>query len=88
MLTPSQSKLESAIESGVNIGSGFILSLFLWSFVVGPLFGLNKSFTEDFGIVAIFTVTSVVRSYLWRRYFNKRLHNRLEKLLADTTTEG
>jgi len=88
MLTPSQSRLESAIETAANIGSGFLLSLGLWIFVVAPLFSVHKPFVENFAITCLFTVTSVARSYLWRRFFNKRLHSRLDKLLADRTTEG
>lgn len=77
----SQSRLESLIETNLNIASGFIVSLLLWTYVVGPLFGIDKTFVQNLGIVAIFTVSAIIRSYLWRRYFNKRLHRRLEQWL-------
>lgn len=81
----SQSRLESMVESWANIGSGFFISLLMWSFVVAPLWGLDTSPLDNLGITGLFTVTSVLRSYVWRRWFNRRLHTKLEKVFgADT----
>ena len=73
-----QSKLESSIESTMNIASGFIISYFVWMLVIVPL---TKSgylqvgpAGDAFIITCIFTVTSWLRSYFWRRYFNAGLH--------------
>ena len=77
----AQSKVESAIETTLNIGSGFILSLLLWVWVVAPLWNLEVTVFDNVAITSLFTVVSVVRSYVWRRYFNKRLHRKLEELL-------
>ncbi len=35
-----------------------------------PLFGLRVSLSENFGIAAVFTVISLVRSFALRRLFN------------------
>lgn len=66
-----QSKKGALVETALNIGSGFVISYLMWVFVVGPLFGLNTSLTDNLGITTLFTVTSVIRSYVWRRLFNK-----------------
>lgn len=67
-----QSKKQSAVESCLNIGSGFIVSVVLWRWVIAPLWDIPVNFADDVGIVASFTAVSVIRSYLWRRYFNWR----------------
>ena len=79
----TQSRLESMIETNLNILSGFIVSFFLWSYIVGPLYGIETDFFQNLGIVFIFTISAVIRGYLWRRYFNRRLHQRLHKLLGE-----
>lgn len=67
-----QSKLESFIEQCFNIGSGFLISLMLWAFVVSPLWGYDSDIHDTLSITALFTAVSVLRGYLWRRYFNLR----------------
>jgi len=37
-----------------------------------PLFDLHPSIFDSMGIALIFTVVSMTRSALWRRYFRKR----------------
>lgn len=60
------------IEAALNIGSGFIISWMVWTFVVAPLFGLPFGMHDSLAITAIFTVTSLLRAYAWRRWFNWR----------------
>ncbi len=67
-----QSKTESLIESLLNTATGFLLSLVLVN-VVLPLYGFPVKTGQSLEIVTIFTVASVCRSYLWRRFFNKRV---------------
>lgn len=71
----TQSRLESGIETTVNIGSGFLVSLAMWAWVVKPL--IERGWLElgdAFAITAIFTVSSVLRSYFWRRFFDRGFH--------------
>ena len=69
-----QTRRGSLIESVLNIGSGYILAALTWQFVVPPLVGLPPpSLWENFWITNIFTVVSLARNYLWRRYFNHRI---------------
>lgn len=69
-----QTKLVSLIESMVNVGSGFILSLLIWQWVVAPAFGYEVTMVTNLQLTAIFTITSVARGYLWRRFFARGLH--------------
>lgn len=66
-----QSRLQSLTESTLNTLSGFLLSLFT-SAVIYPLYGWTPSWTQMTSLTVIFTVISIARSYLWRRFFNKR----------------
>lgn len=64
-----QSRRLSAAESVVNVAVGYMISLLL-TFTVLPLFGYAVTAAHSAGISAIFTVASLVRSYLLRRLFN------------------
>jgi len=72
-----QSKRSSAVEALVGTTIGFFTSLGL-GMIVYPMFGHRFSFSENLWIVVIFTVVSVLRSYLVRRLFNW-LPKRIEK---------
>lgn len=70
----SQTKIHSHLEATANIASGFIISMLVWIFIVSELINNDIITVGDIGdsfiITGIFTVTSYIRSYLWRRYFN------------------
>lgn len=66
-----QSKLGSLVEQVLNTASGFVLSLVIWQ-TIGPLFGYHVTLHDNLYITAIFTVASILRGYLWRRFFNRR----------------
>ncbi len=72
-----QSKRESLIEIGLNVGSGFLVA-WVMTLTVLPLFGLNTTINESFQITLIYTLVSVFRGYLWRRYFNNIATRRIE----------
>lgn len=78
--TINQTKLESKIEIFFNYLSGFILSYLIYTFVIIPSPVLKNS---AFWVTTIFTVTSVYRSYLWRRFFNAGLHRVVHKILTN-----
>ncbi len=65
-----QSRLSSFIEQLLNVGSGFIVSLLFWIYVVVPVWNLDVNMNENLAITACFTVLSIIRGYLWRRGFN------------------
>lgn len=66
-----QSKTISLVEAILNTLSGLFVAYFVWIFIVSPIWGIEMSTIDIFGINAVFTVVSVARSYLWRRLFNK-----------------
>jgi hypothetical protein len=71
-----QSKKESLIETSLNIFTGFIFSLAIWSWVVKPIWNIETSMLDNLGITILFTISAIIRGYLWRRYFNQRLINK------------
>lgn len=70
-----QTRVSSFVEQILNVGSGFIVSLIVWTLIVTPYWDIEVSMTDNLTITALFTVISVARGYLWRRYFNKRIIN-------------
>ena len=67
-----QSKLDSFIESCINVGIGFGVSV-IANFIIFPIVGVSAS-TGDIIIIGVFmTFVSVARSYLVRRWANKYL---------------
>lgn len=64
-----QTKLGSFVEAWANIAVGFGVS-FAANLLVLPHFGFNVTATDALGIGVIFTVISLVRSYVLRRWFN------------------
>lgn len=69
----NQSRLESLIESVMNIAIGYGVAL-ASQLLIFPLFDIHVSLTTNLWIGAWFTVISLVRSYVIRRWFNRRLH--------------
>jgi hypothetical protein len=71
-MSAGQSKMDSFLEAVTNTLSGFFISLAVLEFIIEPLFGFGTSTSENFAITAIFTVTSIIRSFVLRRIFNER----------------
>lgn len=72
-----QSRLESGIEALCNIGSGFLVAMVVWQ-VIGPLYGYEITLADNIGLTTIFTIVSIVRSYIWRRFFEARIRRRIQ----------
>jgi hypothetical protein len=70
-----QSKRSSAREVLVNILIGYGIS-FAANAVILPLYGFQISMHQNLQIGAVFTVISIVRAYVIRRYFNHLLTGR------------
>lgn len=67
-----QSRLESLIESIINIAIGYNVAL-LSQWIIFPMFDIHVSLTSNLLIGAWFTLISLIRSYVIRRWFNARL---------------
>jgi len=68
----NQSRLGSLIEVLFNIAIGFAINWVANLFIL-PLYGFQITGGQAFSMGLIFTVISVVRSYIIRRWFNARL---------------
>lgn len=65
----SQSRLLSAIESFTNTLVGYATAI-VTQLIVFPLFDIHIQFHQNLMIGACFTVISMVRGYIVRRFFN------------------
>ena len=66
-----QTKRQSLIETLTNVAIGYLIS-FIANMLVLPLFGYNINFTDGVLISIIFTIISIVRGYMVRRWFNSK----------------
>ena len=66
-----QTKTQSLIESITNILIGYTVAI-LSQLAVFPLFDIIVPLSDNLMIGAFFTVISLGRSYLVRRYYNTR----------------
>lgn len=76
-----QTKLGSLVESGLNILIGYFVALSS-QLILFPLFDIHISFSTNLWIGLWFTIISLVRSYVIRRYFNAKLHKAAMRLVG------
>ena len=67
MQTKRQSLIESLTSTTIGIIIGIVLNL-----TVLPIFGYPVSLSDSLWISVIFTVVSIIRSYIIRRWFNSK----------------
>ncbi|HET8886810.1 MAG TPA: hypothetical protein VFM70_10715 [Salinimicrobium sp.] len=67
----SQTKKHSFIEAITNTAVGFGISL-ASIFAIFPIMGIESSPTKNIMITVYFTVISIARGYLLRRFFNSK----------------
>ena len=65
-----QSKQRSALESVTNVLVGFLVAVGA-NLIVLPAFGYNVTVYDSFAIGWLFTLISLIRSYILRRLFNR-----------------
>ncbi len=68
----NQSKLESFIETCINTAIGFLVAL-ASQLLVFPMVGIHVPLSTNLEVGAWFTVISIARGYVIRRWFNARL---------------
>ena len=66
-----QSKYHSFLESLTNILIGYFVAL-VSQLIIFPFYGVHISLSENIAIGAWFTIISIIRSYVLRRWFNKK----------------
>tara|TARA_R100000951_G_C2587597_1_gene163927 strand:+ start:50 stop:256 length:207 start_codon:yes stop_codon:yes gene_type:complete len=64
-----QTKRRSLIEAVTNVLIGYLVAV-ISNLIVLPLFGYQVSLFDGFAIGIVFTVISLIRSYIIRRAFN------------------
>ena len=62
---------KDVVESVIDVGSGFFVAIII-QLTIFPFFDLHPTIFENFQIALIFTLVSMTRSALWRRFFRKR----------------
>ena len=70
-----QTKKQSLTESLTNTAIGYVISL-LSLFVILPILGIESSTSKNIVITLYFTIISIVRSYVLRRFFNNKTNNK------------
>ena len=63
-----QSFLESFTQTAIATLFSFVLSIYIY-----PLFGIDASLVEISGITGLFTLFSITKNYIIRRYFVKKV---------------
>lgn len=75
----NQSRTASLIEACVNVAIGLGIN-WIANMLILPLFGFNVTGTQALNMGLIFTVISIARSYVIRRWFNARLQAAAQKI--------
>jgi hypothetical protein len=68
-----QSRLGSLVESLFNIVIGYCVAI-TSQLLIFPEFGIALPLQDNLAIGGWFTLISLLRSYILRRWFNARLH--------------
>ena len=66
-----QTRVNSMIESLTNVGIGYCVAI-ASQLLVFPLFDINIPFSDNLLIGLYFTIISIARSYIVRRWFTGR----------------
>jgi len=75
----NQSRVESIIERLADMTTGFLISWTVYEMYVFP----SVPAISGFWVTAMFTAISLVRGYLWRRFFNNGLHKVVHKYVTN-----
>lgn len=67
-----QTKLESLFEAFINTLFGFCVTYFALPYV-NALCGIEMNGKQEFWSIVLFTILSVIRGYIVRRFFNGNL---------------
>ena len=75
----NQTRLGSLIEACINVLIGFAIN-FVANMLILPLIGFHITPGQNLFIGVLYTLVSVARSYVIRRWFNARLHAAAQSL--------
>lgn len=66
-----QTSKQSFIEAVVNVGTGMLIA-FTTTQTLAPVLDITITASSNIILTCLLTCVSIVRSYLWRRYFTRR----------------
>lgn len=66
--TKKQSLIESIAQTIIGLGTSLVIQLIIY-----PLLNIPVTFSQNLIITFVFFVASVIRGYLVRRFFNKKI---------------
>jgi hypothetical protein len=75
----SQTRLGSFIEACINVLIGFWIN-FAANLLILPLIGFHITVSQNFFIGFLYTLISIARSYVIRRWFNRMIVRAAQKL--------
>lgn len=75
----NQTRLGSFIEACINVVIGYTIN-FCANLLILPMIGFHITVGQNLFIGLLYTVISVARSYVIRRWFNARLQQAAQKL--------
>lgn len=78
----TQTRLQSLIEVCLSTAIGFIIAYTAQVFIF-PLYDIEISTGAHLSITLIFTVISVARGYIIRRWFNAQLKKAAERIAKE-----
>jgi predicted Na+-dependent transporter len=78
----TQTKLGSFIEAWINVLIGFVIN-YIMNLLILPLFGFHISLTDNILMGLLYTIVSVARSYVVRRWFNDKIHQAALRLAKE-----
>ena len=73
-----QTKLDSLIEAVINTFIGFVIA-FISQLVFFPIVGIEANLEQNFILTVLFTLVSIIRTFIIRRYFNKKSKSKIFK---------
>jgi len=79
----NQTRLGSFIEAWINVAIGYGIN-FTANMLIFPHFGFHITVKENLILGLLYTVISVARSYIIRRWFNAKLHKLAQTLAGDS----
>ena len=71
-----QTKKQSLIESLINVTIGFLVTM-ISLYLLLPALGIESNTQKNIALTFYFTVLSIARNYLLRRYFNGKVRKRV-----------
>lgn len=79
----NQTRLGSLYEAFLNVLIGYVINFTMNLVILNGVMGIGISLLQNVWIGLMFTVVSVARSYVIRRYFNAKLHRLAQRMAGE-----